>query len=335
MSILSFGNFVVDVDVEETKKFYTKNNNYICECQVCRNYEKFCEKLTDEEKGFFSSLGIVPECHSEFYGTESDNKNMLFVVGMYYVKGTFINKPELVTITADKLIELNFETLFPDYSFKIGRYEVIFEINDIDIESIPVGFPEPILKLKFSITVPWLLDEKYESYTPAKWWQLLKKLKQNKERKNIHKEYLEKIHNKIVKYFEKQGIKYSELTLAEVKKYKIMWFNKFVPILMKREARAVCFPNRKYNNYLWHLFSYEYITCIEDEAAIQQYLNKEREKCYILLDYENLCFEINRSDLLDINFINSVKDIYITDLDFTWTYVHTHELQCGPYYYKK
>nr|WP_225941956.1 DUF4275 family protein [Sporosarcina limicola] len=28
------------------------------------------------------------------------------------------------------------------------------------------------------------------------------------------------------------------------------------------------------------------------------------------------------------------QDIYIIDKDFSWTYVHTHESSCGPYFYK-
>lgn len=28
------------------------------------------------------------------------------------------------------------------------------------------------------------------------------------------------------------------------------------------------------------------------------------------------------------------QDIYIFDKAFTWTYVHTHESMCGPYFYK-
>ena len=31
---------------------------------------------------------------------------------------------------------------------------------------------------------------------------------------------------------------------------------------------------------------------------------------------------------------DSEQDIYIFDRNFSWTYVHTHESMCGPYFYK-
>lgn len=35
------------------------------------------------------------------------------------------------------------------------------------------------------------------------------------------------------------------------------------------------------------------------------------------------------------NSINGyIDDVYVVDTDFTWTYVHTHEEFCGPYFYK-
>lgn len=336
MAIFTFGSLTVDVDVEETKKFYETEEEDRCECQICRNYRKFCEYLTDEERNFFDALGIIPERYGEFFGAKEDNLNMLVMSGMYHIKGEFINKPELVAVSAEKLKELNFESPVNDYNFQIGRYELNFEIND-NIACVPLNFPEPILQLNFHINIPWLLEEKYDDkpYGTSIWWKIINGINQKKEQENYHNEYIKKIHTKMIDYFEEQRIEYSELTLIEVKKYKEKWFNNFVPISKKRKAKRVCFSNKGYNNYLWHLFSYEYIKCIEDDFAVQQYLNIDKNVCYILLDYENLCFKIDRIDLLDINFINTVNDIYITDVDFTWTYVHTHELQCGPYYYKK
>ncbi|CAM3916602.1 hypothetical protein GCM10009865_54200 [Aeromicrobium ponti] len=29
-----------------------------------------------------------------------------------------------------------------------------------------------------------------------------------------------------------------------------------------------------------------------------------------------------------------MDDVYVVDKDFTWTYIHTHEEFCGPYFYK-
>ena len=35
------------------------------------------------------------------------------------------------------------------------------------------------------------------------------------------------------------------------------------------------------------------------------------------------------------DFFADKHDVYLVDKDFTWTYVHTHEEACGPYFCKK
>ena len=35
---------------------------------------------------------------------------------------------------------------------------------------------------------------------------------------------------------------------------------------------------------------------------------------------------------LAANFFEALHDVYLVDKDFTWTYVHTHEEACGPYF---
>ena len=35
------------------------------------------------------------------------------------------------------------------------------------------------------------------------------------------------------------------------------------------------------------------------------------------------------------DFFADKHDVYLVDKDFTWTYVHTHEEACGPYFCKR
>jgi hypothetical protein len=49
----------------------------------------------------------------------------------------------------------------------------------------------------------------------------------------------------------------------------------------------------------------------------------------------------NSPEILRCKYVNGLvssdfdheQDIYIFDVDYTWTYVHTHEEMCGPYFY--
>ena len=60
-----------------------------------------------------------------------------------------------------------------------------------------------------------------------------------------------------------------------------------------------------------------------------------KNELYVM--YQNtpdIVFEYNKAnDIVAANF-DYEQDIYIFDKNFTWTYVHTHESMCGPYFYK-
>ena len=94
-------------------------------------------------------------------------------------------------------------------------------------------------------------------------------------------------------------------------------------------------------NFLWHVFSWGKVECLEGNAAKQ---------AFDALDYtEAVCFEdgFSLDEFPQIKNIRTVgkmtaadlekySDIYLTAPDFSWTYVHTHEDPfCGPYFCRK
>ncbi len=95
----------------------------------------------------------------------------------------------------------------------------------------------------------------------------------------------------------------------------------------------------EYGNYLWHIFSWELVECLSGAEARAAFDKQE---------YDNaLSFRAGRSDeggfiLEDIcevgrlfsHQLDDIQDVYITASDFSWTYVHTHECMCGPYFLK-
>ena len=148
----------------------------------------------------------------------------------------------------------------------------------------------------------------------------------------------EKSREVLSEYFQSKSIEYSEFTDSEAEDYMERWFNEFVPVEIQKECRKICFSDGEYNNYLWHIFSYEKVECLEKDDAIDRYEGIKKDRCVIFLDLEGICFEVKDIDLMDIDFINTVPDIYITDYDFRWCYIYTHESDCcglGPYFYQK
>ena len=87
------------------------------------------------------------------------------------------------------------------------------------------------------------------------------------------------------------------------------------------------------NNYLWHLFSYKLVPCLEGEAATAAI---PQESCWqFFCEYPPADLpRVRAMAYADIAKLPEDLDWYLVDKDFTWTYVHTHEAACGPYFCK-
>ena len=90
-------------------------------------------------------------------------------------------------------------------------------------------------------------------------------------------------------------------------------------------------------NCLWHIFSWELAPCLEGDAARQALAACPAGKVYSF--YEGLWNDlpyVKPAELpLAEDFFADKHDVYLVDKDFTWTYVHTHEEACGPYFCKR
>ena len=97
-------------------------------------------------------------------------------------------------------------------------------------------------------------------------------------------------------------------------------------------------------NYLWHIFSWELVPCLTGGAARQALAEVPEETLYFFYcEYppasQPLIQALPKSKALaladrpadDYPSFNG-SDWYLVDKDFSWTYVHTHEEICGPYF---
>lgn len=55
----------------------------------------------------------------------------------------------------------------------------------------------------------------------------------------------------------------------------------------------------------------------------------------MILNYEKVGFVLRNTKEITANELDECNDVIITGKNFDWAYVHTHEQQCGPYYYNK
>lgn len=88
------------------------------------------------------------------------------------------------------------------------------------------------------------------------------------------------------------------------------------------------------NQYLWHLFSYEQVEHLSRQEAIVAFNMIKKSECFVFYQRDDMAIKlINPKDIKGEDF-ETEDDIYIVDKNMNWTYVHTHEDHCGPYFYK-
>lgn len=89
-----------------------------------------------------------------------------------------------------------------------------------------------------------------------------------------------------------------------------------------------------YEQFKWHIFSYEKQKCLEREVARKAFDTLSKEEFYVMYQGSPILFlYTNANEVISRDF-DTQQDIYVFDKNFTWTYVHTHESMCGPYFYK-
>ncbi len=96
-------------------------------------------------------------------------------------------------------------------------------------------------------------------------------------------------------------------------------------------------------NFLWHIFSFEKVECLRDDAARRAFDSMEYDRAIRFHSgYSGQISDVCETgkilaEALDKEHKRNAQDVYIVAPDFSWTYVKTHENGwCGPYFcYRK
>lgn len=122
------------------------------------------------------------------------------------------------------------------------------------------------------------------------------------------------------------------LTSEFFKKWYAAFASDVDPIIMREKVQGLgCCP--------WHIFTWGGIRCLERDDALKAYMHStadEKVYVYIGYDFEDDWVETRKNDISELTRLMKVgTEIYIASLDFTWTFVWTHEGDCfGPYFLK-
>ncbi len=92
-------------------------------------------------------------------------------------------------------------------------------------------------------------------------------------------------------------------------------------------------------NYLWHIFSRKLVPCLEGAAARQALAERPEDIFYLFYNEHPpqgaaRIRALSKAEALAIPEPETLTgaDWYLVNQSFSWTYVHTHEKSCGPYF---
>lgn len=108
---------------------------------------------------------------------------------------------------------------------------------------------------------------------------------------------------------------------------KANWSKLFAVNVSSEEKKDI-----SYKDYKWHIFSYEKVNAHLKSKAKKAFNRCKKENVYAFYQHKDKAYYVENPQLLKASDFDLDFDIYIFDTKQKWTYVHTHESQCGPYF---
>ncbi|HHV09635.1 MAG TPA: DUF4275 family protein [Clostridiales bacterium] len=107
------------------------------------------------------------------------------------------------------------------------------------------------------------------------------------------------------------------------------WSRLFAASVSAEDKKAI-----HYESFKWHIFSFKRVEALSGLKARRAFNRCKKETVYLFYQNKDESFYIENPQLLRSSDFDSDYDVYVFDAARKWTYVHTHELQCGPYFFK-
>jgi len=143
---------------------------------------------------------------------------------------------------------------------------------------------------------------------------------------------------KFISYLQDNSIDIIEMTVQEQEEHKQEWFRNFIPSEKRQQAiDGHCFDKDDYCGYLWHVFSYNILDYLSNREAESAFDCVSKSDAILLVNWPERdgiasCRLKNISNIT-ANILALLTDVILTDSDFSWTYVKTHESKYGPYFH--
>ncbi|GKV70342.1 ATP synthase F1 subunit delta [Sporosarcina sp. NCCP-2716] len=116
-----------------------------------------------------------------------------------------------------------------------------------------------------------------------------------------------------------------------------IWRDAFAGHLSAEEQKEIYL-----DSFLWHLCSYQQVSCLEKDEAIRAFHEQLKKKCTIFYQLTNEAFLIQNAAELTMKELPYEElswdygDLYVMDWESKWTFMITHEHdELGPYFMSK
>ena len=148
--IFDFSKFIVEVDLDKTKKFYDESNvsPYDCSCRKCRNYMLAIDDFPKEVFDFFEKLCVDIRKSPEVYGIGDMGDGKFQYGGFYHLCGKIMSCPDSWINHEIPVMPMDFYSIADNYDIKFSN----------DVELLEDKFPLPAIQMDVFFTVPWKLD---------------------------------------------------------------------------------------------------------------------------------------------------------------------------------
>lgn len=127
-----------------------------------------------------------------------------------------------------------------------------------------------------------------------------------------------------------RGIRFTPVNASTTK---AKWTKLFASSVSKDDRKRVYFEQ-----YRWHLFSYKLLNALTDDEGRNAFDAQIKDTVYLFHQHSDEAYLVENAHLFraedfDHDFI-PFSDFYLFSPEGKWTYIHTHESMCGPYFYK-
>ena len=118
---------------------------------------------------------------------------------------------------------------------------------------------------------------------------------------------------------------------ATIKDLRERWLDTFAADVSEEDLGKYVLAG---GSYLWNIFSEKLVPCLEGDEAQKALAELPDTDCHRF--YKEYPPQdqprIKAISMAEVSSLPDDLDWYLVDKDFTWTYVHTNEEDCGPYF---